>query len=401
VSAPAPDIAAANAALRPLAFAALAGTMAMMGFVAVIGPIVRRLGLAEWHAGLAIAVAGLLWMLLARTWGVVSDRHGRKPVLLFGLAASGVVYVLLALFVDVALREPPAVLLSVTALVVARGLIGAFYAAVPPTAAALVADRMPPQERAGAMARLGAANAIGMVAGPAAVGWLAGFGLHWPLYAAAALPLLALLVLWKTLDAGPRPQPRPGRPPALLFDPRLRLPVLTALAAMSAIAVAQVNIGFFALDRLGLEPAAAAAAAGRALTGVGVGLVLAQALVIRLRQVPPQRWIAIGAALAAAGFGAVVLVDGQPTLIASHVLAAFGMGMVMPAFQAAAANAVQAHEQGAAAGTVASMQGLGMVVGPLLGTGLYRLAPIAPYLLAAGVLVLLALVALTSRRSAA
>ncbi len=383
----------AVAGLRPLTFTALVGTMAIMTFVAVVGPIVRRLGLAEWHAGLAIAVAGLLWMLMARRWGATSDRRGRKPVLLVGLAASALFYLLLAVYVDAALRQPPAIVLSVLALVLLRGLIGAFYAAVPPTAAAWVADRVPPAARASAMARLGSANAAGLVIGPAAAGWLAGYGLQWPLYAAALLPLLALLVLWKTLDNGsaaPPPRP-PGKVVLLWSDARLRLPMAAALAAVSGVAVAQVTIGFFALDRLALAPLDAARVAGRALTAVGCALLLSQLLVMQFRQVSPARWIALGAMLSAFGFASMLLVHGQIGLFAAYALIAFGMGMVMPAFQAATANAVQAHEQGAAAGTVAAMQGLGMVLGPLLGTGLYRLSPVAPYLLAAAVMAALAL----------
>ena len=394
---PAPTQASASRELRPIAFAAFVGTMAIMAFVAVIGPIVRQLGLAEWHAGLAIAVAGLLWMLLARSWGAASDRRGRKPILLLGLGATGGIYVLLALFVDVALRNPPTVLVSVVLLVLARGLIGAFYAAVPPTAAAIVADRMPPSERTGAMAKLGAANATGLVVGPAAAGWLAGFGLQWPLYAAAMLPLLAMLVVWKTLSRGPQPAQRPDRPGIRLLDSRLRLPLATALVALVSISAAQVTIGFFALDRLGLPPAEAARAAGRALTAVGFGLIASQALVMRLRGVAPRRWLAIGASLAALGFGSVALVHALPGLLGAYTLAAFGMGMVMPAFQSSAANAVEPHEQGAAAGTVAAAQGMGVVLGPLLATGLYRLSPAAPYVAVGVLLALLAGWTLLSR----
>ena len=73
--------------MGPLVFAALTGTMAMMAFVAVVGPIVRRFALPEWVAGLSVTAGGLLWMLLARWWGGVGDRRGRKPVLLVGFAA--------------------------------------------------------------------------------------------------------------------------------------------------------------------------------------------------------------------------------------------------------------------------------------------------------------------------
>jgi DHA1 family tetracycline resistance protein-like MFS transporter len=152
--------------LPALVFAALAGTMAMMAFVAVIGPVVRLLGLSEWHAGLSVTAAGMLWMLSARRWGVLSDRIGRRRVLLIALAAYALIYIALAVFVDTALQSPPAVWVSVLALVGLRALVGLFYAAVPPTAAALVADEAAPGQRAGAMAKLGTANAVGMVIGP-------------------------------------------------------------------------------------------------------------------------------------------------------------------------------------------------------------------------------------------
>jgi MFS family permease len=73
------------------------------------------------------------------------------------------------------------------------------------------------------------------------------------------------------------------------------------------------------------------------------------------------------------------------------------MGFVFPSFQALAADAVQAHEQGAAAGTVAAAQGLGMVVGPMLGTLLYRGGPSLPYLLVGVLLLLLCVLAAAHR----
>ncbi|MCD9032326.1 MFS transporter [Luteimonas sp. Y-2-2-4F] len=378
--------------LPALVFTALAGTMAMMAFVAVIGPVVRVLGLAEWHAGLSVTAAGVLWMLAARRWGALSDRIGRKRVLLIALAAYALVYVAMAVFVDLALRHPPAVLVSVAVLVGTRALVGLFYAAVPPTASALVADAVPAGQRAGVMARLGAANALGMVLGPAAAGWIAARGIAVSLYLAALLPLVSLIALWWRLPDAPPPQrPASGpRPVLAMLDRRLRLPVYAVFAAMVSVTIAQVAVGFFAIDRLGLSPLDGARAAGLSLTAVGVGLIVAQALVMRLKSVPPARWIALGALVSAFGFASVSLVAVQWQLLAAYGVAAFGMGFVFPSFQALTADSVEAHEQGAAAGTVASVQGLGMVVGPMAGTLLYRWSPNAPYLLVGAVLLVLA-----------
>ena len=78
-------------------------------------------------------------------------------------------------------------------------------------------------------------------------------------------------------------------------------------------------------------------------------------------------------------------------MLSAFVLAGMGMGLVRPAVQALTADCVEAHEQGAAAGTVASMQGFAMIVGPLAGTLLYRVSPAAPYTLVVVLLLLLAL----------
>ncbi|WP_459040278.1 MFS transporter [Stenotrophomonas sp. PSU-St83] len=384
--------------LPALVLAALIGTMAMMSFVAVIGPVVRLLGLSEWHAGLSVTAAGVLWMLAARRWGQLSDRIGRKRVLLLAMGAYTGVYLALAMFIDVALQVTPPVVVSVLVLVGARGLIGLFYAAVPPTAAALIADQAPAGQRTQFLARLGSANALGMVLGPAAAGWLAYTHLSLALYVAALLPLLALAMLaWRLPSTAPAAAASSARrTPLRRLDRRLRLPQLAAFLAMVSVTIAQVTVGFFAIDRLGLAAAEGARMAGIALTAVGVGLILAQALVMKL-EVPPRRWIVLGALTAGIGFASVAAVQQPWQLPAAYALAAFGMGFVFPSFQALAADAVQAHEQGAAAGTVAAAQGLGMVAGPMLGTLLYRGGPSLPYLLVGVLLLLLCVLAATHR----
>lgn len=386
------------AGLPALVLAALIGTMAMMSFMAVIGPVVRLLGLSEWHAGLSVTAAGVLWMLAARPWGRLSDRIGRKRVLLLAMAAYTAIYVGLAVFIDVALQVVPPVLVSVLVLVGARGLIGLFYAAVPPTAAALIADQAPTGQRAQFMARLGSANALGMVLGPAAAGWLAYRNLSLALYVAALLPLLSLaLIAWRLPATPPVAAAQARRlAPMSRLDARLRLPQLAAFLGMVSVTIAQVTVGFFAIDRFALDAAAGARMAGIALTAVGVGLILAQVLVMKL-EVHPRRWIMIGALIAGLGFASVAAVQQPWQLPAAYAFAAFGMGFVFPSFQALAADAVQPHEHGTAAGTVAAAQGLGMVAGPMLGTLLYRAGASLPYLLVGVLLMLLCGLAIAHR----
>lgn len=380
--------------LRPLLIANIACTMAMMAFVALIGPIARTLGLAAWQAGAAVTVAGVVWMLLARPWGRLSDRLGRRRVLLLGTLGFTLTYWLLCVFIDGALRYLPSASLAFAGLVLGRGLIGVFYAALPVGGSALIADNVEPAQRAKAMASLGAANAVGLVLGPALAALLARHSLSLPLYAMAVLPLLAAWVLHLKLQRQELHRRQPPRA-VKLTDPRLRRPLMVAFVAMFSVSVAQITVGFFALDRLGLGPAEAAQTAGIALTLVGVALIFSQ-LLVRQLQWPPLRMIRVGASIAALGFSAGTLADSAALLWTCYFVSATGMGWVFPAFLALAANAVEASEQGSTAGSVGAAQGLGVVIGPLASTLIYSFDPRLPYLIAA---LLLALVAFWPRGS--
>lgn len=375
--------------LRPLLIANMACTMAMMAFVSLIGPIARTLGLATWQAGAAVTVAGVIWMLLARPWGQASDRLGRRRVLLLGTAGFAVAYWALCLFIDTALHLLPSATLAFIGLMIGRGLIGAFYAALPVGGAALIADNVAPQQRARTLASLGAANAVGLVIGPALAALLARHSLSLPFYVMAFLPMLAFVVLLRKLKRQELHLKQPPRP-VRLTDPRLRRPLLVAFVAMLSVSVAQITVGFFALDRLGMSPADAAQTAGIALTMVGVALILAQ-LVVRKVQWPPLRMIRVGASLSALGFAAAAFAPSAELLWASFFVSACGMGWVFPAFSALAANAMDASEQGATAGSMGAAQGLGVVIGPLAGTLIYAADPRLPYLIVAALLLLVGL----------
>lgn len=383
--------------LRPLMAAYMACTMAMMAFVSLIGPIARSLQLASWQAGAVVTVGGLLWMLLSRPWGALSDRRGRRAVLLTGVGGFMLAYWAMCALLIVSLQVLPVVSLVFAGLLITRGAVGAFFAAIPATGQALVADHIAAEQRAGAMASLGAANAVGLVVGPALAAGLAQYGLGLPLYVTAVLPLLAFAILWRRL---PRNEQLVGTPSGVLGlgDVRLRKPMIVAFVAMFSVAIGQITVGFFAIDRLGLEPGPAARAAGMALALVGVGLIAAQ-LIVRKLHWPPYRLIRTGALVSAIGFGTVALATTQWMLMVCFFFAAAGMGWVFPAFSALAANAVQAHEQGAAAGSVGAAQGLGIVLGPLAGSLLYEVGPGVPYLLVGVLLVLVALMVTSAAAS--
>ncbi|MDI1332191.1 MFS transporter [Pseudomonas sp.] len=375
--------------LRPLMVANMACSMSMMAFVSLIGPIARVLGLATWQAGAAVTVSGVIWMLLARPWGQASDRYGRRRILLIATAGFTLAYWALCLFIDASLRFLPSALLGFIGLMIGRGLIGVFYAAIPVGGNALIADNIEPQHRAKAMAALGAANACGLVIGPAIAALLSRFSLSLPFYAMAILPLLAFVVLHYKLK-GQELHLRQAPRKVHLNDPRLRRPMAVAFVAMLCVSIAQITVGFFALDRLGMNPADAAQTAGIALTMVGFALICSQLLVRRLEW-PPLRLIRAGALVAAVGFAGSILADAAWGLWLCFFVSAGGMGLIFPSFAALAANAVDASEQGATAGSIGAAQGFGVVIGPLAATLIYDVDPRLPYLFAAALLLLVAL----------
>ncbi|MFT3965142.1 MAG: MFS transporter [Sphingobium sp.] len=375
--------------LKPLMFETFICSMAMMAFVALAGPIARVIGLAPWQIGAAMTIAGIAWMIMARIWGAASDRRGRRPIILFGLAGFAISYFLLSLFIDLALRSAMHPALAFAGLVIGRGVAGIFYAAVPATSTALVADHVPPGDRGKAMAAIGASSAAGMVIGPGFAGLVAPMNLSLPLYVTALLPAVAFIVLWRTLPTVEHHAP-PQSTLLRLSDARLHRPMTVAFVAMFSVAIAQIAVGFYALDRLRLDPPRAANAAGIALAAVGVALVAAQ-LVLRQLGWPPERLVRLGAIIGAIGFAAVTLATTPPALWACYAMAAFGMGWVYPSVSALAANSVASHEQGAAAGTIAAAQGLGVILGPIVGTFVYAIDNSAPFALIAAMLLITAL----------
>ncbi|WP_371916381.1 MULTISPECIES: MFS transporter [unclassified Pseudomonas] len=375
--------------LPPLLFANMACTVAVVSFVSLAGPISRLLGLQPWQAGFAVTLGGILWMLLARFWGAMADRHGRRHTLLLGAAGVTLAYWCMCAVIVLSLRLLPPALLAFIGLVLTRGAVGAFYSAIPTSAQALIADHYAPAERAGALAALGASGAFGMVAGPALAGVLAQSSLTLPLYVTALLPAIGFLALWYAMPRHEQPRRR-NETPLRLADPRLRRAMSVSLVVVTAIGAAQMTTGFYALDHLHLEPVDAARAASLALTLTGIAMILAQLLVRRLGW-SAQRLIRIGGLVAAAGFFITAMTSTVTLLAVSFFISALGMGWLFPAFATLATNAVEPHEQGAAAGSIGVMQGLGIVLGPLAGTLLHSVGATVPFWVLAVLLTVTAL----------
>jgi len=359
--------------LTPLAISNFLTVASMMAFTVIVGPLIRQLELEEWHGGLMVAVAGISWLFLARPWGHASDLKGRKPVLLLAIGGFAIMYLCLAVILELSEQALFSAWMLVLLLTLIRSLIGSFYAGIPVIINAFIADNFGSDKRTSAMALIGFSNALGMIFGPFMAGLLVVYSLTTPIYLATILPLLALLVVWWKLT-NEKVENDASLPKPKWHDQRLRLPMASGFVAMSSVIAAQTLVGFFAIDRLQLGLNEAAQVAGYALTAVGITLVLVQGFIIKKSTMQPIQMVIVGAFISAIGFFCLVWVSQIWQLIAGFSVIAIGLGLLFPGKQAMTANAVEAHEQGAASGTVSATYGLAMIVAPIMATLLYQLS---------------------------
>jgi DHA1 family multidrug resistance protein-like MFS transporter len=162
----------------------------MLGFGLVI-PIfpffVEALGAGGRELGLLVATSALLEFIFAPLWGSVSDRIGRRPVLMIGIAGYGLSSLLFGLSSQLWM------------LFAARALSGVLSSAALVTAMAYVGDTTAAEDRGKGMGYLGAAMALGLILGPGLGGWLGSDSLSRPFFIAAALSLLALVLIFLLL----------------------------------------------------------------------------------------------------------------------------------------------------------------------------------------------------------
>jgi MFS family permease len=355
---------------------------------AILAPLGREVGLAEVQITSIIALSALVFATASPYCGRLSDRVGRKPVILVGLLGYTVGTVL---FTSVFLGGLAGVLsgmgLYIVAMV-ARCAQSVIMSAATPATTAYAADITGPAQRTAAMARLGMANSLGMILGPAVSGVLATLGLLAPLYFAGALAAAAALLVWRSLPSIPAAQRR-GHGPARrmrYLDPRIRRFVLTAIALFTGFSAIQQTLGFQLQDRLALDGIRTAQYTGAALMVSALFTFAVQVTVMQRLKLSPSVFVRTG--LASLGIGSVLVAvySGFVVLALGMAMIGMGLGLCMPAINAGASLAVSAEEQGGAAGVLSACPAVGFIAGPIIGGLLYPLAETGPALFSAAIM---------------
>lgn len=340
-------------------------TAAILGFVTAItmvGPLLldlsRELGVALGQAGLLAAAMSLPWALGAPFTGLLSDRLGRRPLIVLALAGIGLSTIAAAFAT------------TFTGLLVARFAAGLFGAFGPASVMAAVGDLYPPQRRGMAMGWLNAGFGLAAVAGVPAVGVVDGlFGWRWA-FAATGGVLLVLAGLVHTLFPSPRPT-HTGSSLRQTYSAVLGTPllgnVLTAnLLERSIFNAAVLYLPPFLMLSYGLTAADVAPALALVAIGTIVGNTVGGWLGDRFQG--PRAAIFVSAQLAAGGIG-LALFGLVPGLVASVVLGAiFGLvnATSRPAFLALGSE-LSPRYRGALLGLLSLTNQGGSVLGSTLG----------------------------------
>ena len=315
-----------------------------------------------------MAVFSLMSMLTAPIWGRLSDRVGRRPVLMISMAAAALAYLWLG-FAS-----------ALWMLFAARALAGACAGNIA-AANAYVADVTTPENRARGMGMIGAAFGLGFIVGPALGGVVAGnslatANLRAPGLIACALSATALLgvlfVLKESLPQGAAAQARRGRLAALrdaLSRKVLARLLVVFFLTILAFAGMEATFALWAMAEYGWGPAQI----GYLFTYVGLLSAIMQGGVIgRLTaRFGEEKLLVAGLALIAAGLLVLPLAQELPVLLASMSGLALGMGAMQPSLNSLISRRSGAAEQGEVLGVAQSVGSLSRVLGPIMAGALF------------------------------
>lgn len=348
---------------------------------------------AIWGGVLATMFAAMQF-LFGPFLGSISDRFGRRPVLLLALGAMTIDYLVMAQAWTIWL------------LLLGR-MIGGITAATHATATAYMADISKPEEKAANFGLIGAAFGMGFVLGPLLGGILGQWGTRAPFYAAAALAVLnfglGYFVLPETVtDRIRRPFSFKRANPIGALMAVGHLPGLKLLLSISfvygiAFFVYPAIWAYFASLQFGWSPAMI----GVSLASFGVSMAFVQALLMRpiLRLLGERNAVIAGLVLDAVVFAALGFVENGTLALIMIPITALG-SVVGPALQAIMSRTASDDQQGELQGTITSINAVGMIIAPFIMTQIFWYftsdmtsmhLPGAPFILSAALVLLCAL----------
>jgi DHA1 family tetracycline resistance protein-like MFS transporter len=341
-----------------------------VGLIIPVGPrlvagfLDNDLKAASHWFGLLMALYSVMQFVFAPVLGGLSDRFGRRSVILMSLLGAASSYLLSGL--------APALWWLFIGRTIA-GITGASFSA----ANAYIADITPPEKRAASFGAVGAVFGLGFILGPALGGALGDYGLRIPYFVGAGLNFVNLLYGFFVLPESLPPENR--RPFSLLRANPLgslghlaKHPIVLRLTgslfcAFLAQMILQSCWALCNQARYGWT----FKQVGISLMVVGLGMAVVQGLLVRaiMPRLRERRALLLGLAISAVGYALIAQATQGWMIYALTPLLALG-GIAGPAVQAIITSNVGPKEQGELQGALNSMSGLAAIIGPLIGTSL-------------------------------
>ncbi len=356
----------------------------MLGF-GIIMPILpfyaENLGASATHLGLLFSVYSVMQFFFAPLWGRFSDRIGRKPVIVAGLAGFSISFFLFGLSTQLWM------------LYAARILGGVLSSAALPTVMAYAADTSDDEHRGSAMGRISAAMGLGITFGPVLGGFLGEAGPSVPFFFAAGTGALVCLFaagflpesLAEAVRSAAKARPRPRLGPRGMIQ-ALSGPVgfVLVLAFLSNFASSNLQ-GTFALF------SEAQFGAGKSELGIlfgamGSAMAAAQGFLIGplIRRWGEQRTIQLGLLCNGGGYVGFLFASNVWTILPCMILMGLGFAAMMPSVNSWVSKRGDPQQQGMNMGIVNAFSSLGRVFGPLAGGMIFDLfGPQWPYVVGA------------------
>ena len=353
-------------------------------------PIIgREFNFSEIEINTLVSISAAMFIVFTPFWGRLSDKIGRKSVLLIGL--TGYVLSNLIFLYSASLGLVGAVtgfsLLMI--LLISRIINSAIGAASRPASGAYVADVTSEEERSSGMGKFGAANNIGTILGPVLVGSLVGlnifgaqipqFGLLTPLIVMSLIMTLAAIFVFIYLPNNKTILSSEESRSKIVLDTRLKYLISIGIIIFTAFALVQSITAFYIQDRFNYDLDSTAQTTAILLGTMAFMAIVSQLTIVQRYKGSPLNLIKFSIPLFIASCLMIIFSPNFLSLFFGMATMGLGMGLASPGYTSSASLNANKDNQGAAVGLAMVAPGIGFAVGPFLSGILYSTSMNLPF----------------------